>query len=98
MATAKDIAQTVGEFRDELVRRIEWLQQDRDLTESGAACLEGLVEWAGSIKTALEECDGVPTPTPQERFAAWQAEQAARANDPPPEPATPTPKRKPKRK
>lgn len=76
MATAKDIAATVGEFRAEFTRRIDEYRAENIITASAAAGLEGLVEWAGSIQTALEECNGVPSPSHLEMAVAAESDDA----------------------
>ena len=63
MATAKDIAVTVDQLADELARRIDELRAEGEITSGAAASLTGIVEWAGSIKTALDECNGIPAAT-----------------------------------
>lgn len=79
MATAQDIARTVDRLADELATRIDEFVKGREISSGVATSLGGIVEGMVSIRDALLNCNGVPSPDdPVERFRLEEAENRVR--------------------
>lgn len=62
MATLHDLAEQVKLMSGELARRVDDCVKDGDMTQGGAECMGGILEWLSSFEKAVRYCNLRPSP------------------------------------
>lgn len=61
MATINEIADTLLDLRGEMARRLDDLENEKDINSHASASLFGILEGLASIEDAMRNCDGKPS-------------------------------------